>query len=152
MPRTVPRARIPRPARYAGAWVLAAALAVAVGVTATTLVGGSLRERGVIGSSDLVGRAEIDRVEPDPQAAAVSEEIAGRFGAFPVTCRGFAATATAPRPAPGWRTVSFEQGPDDDVDAVFVSGRRSIEIEVYCNRGRPRLGETEEKVLPSGAS
>lgn len=152
MPRSVSLARLPRSARYAGAWVLAAALAVAVGVTTTTLVGGSMRERGVIGSSDLVGRSEVDRVEPDPRAAAVSEEIKGRFGVLPVTCRGFAATATAPRPAPGWRAVSFEQGPDDDVDAVFVSGRRSIEVEVYCNRGRPRLGETEEKVLPSGTS
>ncbi len=43
--------------------------------------------------------------------------------------------------------MSFEPGPDDDVDAVFSQGRRSIELEVFCNQGRPTLAEQEEHEL-----
>ena len=50
-------------------------------------------------------------------------------------------------PAAGWRVISFERGPDDDVDAVFASGRRSVELEVFCNRGEPTLAELETKTL-----
>jgi hypothetical protein len=50
--------------------------------------------------------------------------------------------------APGWRTVSFEPGPDDDVDAVFSNRSRSIELEVYCNRGEPTVGDREYKTIP----
>ena len=58
-----------------------------------------------------------------------------------------AATAVAvlvgvrPDKAAGWRIVSWEKGPDDDVDAVFSDGRNSVDLEVFCNRGRPTLAE-----------
>ena len=45
--------------------------------------------------------------------------------------------------------VSYEQGPDDDVDAVFSNGRRSIDLEVYCSRGRPTVAEIENNRLPA---
>ena len=44
--------------------------------------------------------------------------------------------------------VSFEGGPDDDVDAVFSNGRRSFDLEVFCNRGEPTVAEIEENTLP----
>ena len=44
--------------------------------------------------------------------------------------------------------VSFESGPDDDVDAVFGNGRRSFDLEVFCNRGEPTVAEIEENTLP----
>ncbi len=78
--------------------------------------------------------------------AAITEE----FGVFVVECRGVVAYGIAVRPdtAAGWRVVSFERGPDDDVDAVFARQRESIEIEVFCNRGRPTVAELERNTLP----
>ncbi len=54
----------------------------------------------------------------------------------------------APRPeAAGWRVVSWEKGPDDDVDAVFSDGRNSVDLEVFCNRGRPTVADLERNTL-----
>jgi hypothetical protein len=39
--------------------------------------------------------------------------------------------------------VRFEPGPDDDVEAVFRSPTELIEIEAFCNRGRPTLAELD---------
>ncbi len=47
--------------------------------------------------------------------------------------------------------MSYETGPDDDVDAIFTSGARSIEVEVFCNAGVPTVAEIERKTLPSQA-
>ena len=44
--------------------------------------------------------------------------------------------------------MSFERGPDDDVDAVFANAGRSIDLEVFCNRGRPTVAEIEFNELP----
>ena len=52
------------------------------------------------------------------------------------------------RPDDGWRMVSYEGGPDDDVDAVFSNGRRSVDLEVFCNRGEPTVAEIEDNTLP----
>ena len=53
------------------------------------------------------------------------DEIAGEWGAFDVECRDTWAYGVGVRPdeATGWRIVSWEKGPDDDVDAVFSDGR-----------------------------
>ena len=34
------------------------------------------------------------------------------------------------------------------MDAVFANRGRSIEIEVYCNQGRPTVSDLERKTLP----
>ncbi len=52
-----------------------------------------------------------------------------------------------PDKAAGWRIVSWEKCPDDDVDAVFSDGRNSVDLEVFCNRGRPTLAEPERNTL-----
>jgi len=132
---------------YALAWLVAAALAVAVGVIAVSSVGASVRDRGPLGNEV----PDADQVEggsvPDPGATRVRRDIEGEFGTFVVECQGVVAYGIDAQTAPGWRTVSFESGPDDDVDAVFVRGRRSIEIEVYCNQGQPTIGDQEVKTL-----
>jgi len=46
--------------------------------------------------------------------------------------------------------VSYEPGPDDDVDAVFANRGRSIELEVCCTRGEPTISEIERNTLPDG--
>ena len=133
---------------YLLAWVLAAAAAVTVGVVAVTSVGASIRDRGPLGNVVPAVDQSEGASSPNPDAAVVRRNITDEFGAFEVECRGAVAYGLAVQPAPGWRVVSYEQGPDDDVDAVFSSGRRSIEIEVYCNQGKPVVGDHEVKTLP----
>ena len=80
----------------------------------------------------------------------VRRSIDEEFGSFVVECRGIYAygVGVVPDEAAGWRVVSFERGPDDDVDAVFTQARRSIDIEVFCNRGQPTVAELERNELP----
>ncbi|GAA1996738.1 hypothetical protein [Nocardioides kribbensis] len=137
---------------YALAWGLAAALAVTIGVLAVTSLGDSIRGRGPLGSNELIRNAEQDDDAPyDPQGESIRTVVRDEFGGFVVECQGFTAIGVEPRPARGWTTVSYETGPDDDVDAIFTSGARSIEVEVFCNAGVPTVAEIERKTLPSQA-
>jgi hypothetical protein len=134
--------------RYAAAWLVAALVAVAVGVFAVTSAGAGIRDRGPLGTG-LPGVAPDATYTPDPAAERVRTEIDDAYGTFVVECRGSVAYGVEARPdeAGGWRVVSYETGPDDDVDAVFAKGPRSIEVEVFCNRGRPTVADREEHVL-----
>lgn len=137
-----------RALRYALAWVLAATVAVGVGVLAVTSAGAGVRDRGPLGAG--IPLDELDTTpSADPQATRVSTDVEDEYGVFAVECRGAVAYGVAARPdtAAGWRVVSYERGPDDDVDAVFANGPRSIEVEVFCNRGRPTVSDREEHVL-----
>jgi hypothetical protein len=143
--------RLPRTLGYVVAWVVAAAVAVTVGVLAVTGVGASVRDRGPLTAEAQVREAYVDtegELVADPGARRVSAEFPGDWGTFAVTCQGAVAFGDAATPARGWTVVSYEPGPDDDVDAVFASGSRSVELEVYCNGGRPTLSEREDKTLP----
>ena len=133
---------------YVVAWLLAAGVAVSVGVVAVSSVGASVRDRGPLGNVVPEPDAPEGGSTPDPDAAVVGRTVEDEFGTFEVECRGAVAFGLAARPAEGWRVVSYEQGPDDDVDAVFANGGRSIEVEVYCNQGRPVIGDREVKTLP----
>ncbi|WP_139983892.1 hypothetical protein [Nocardioides litoris] len=141
----------PRALGYVVAWVVAAAAAVTVGLVAVTGVGASVRDRGPLtGGAQAVRDARTDGegdLVADPGAAAVEDTVTGDYGSFTVTCQGAVATAVRPEPAAGWRVVSYEAGPDDDVDAVLAAGARSVEVEVFCNGGRPTVSDLEEKTL-----
>jgi len=131
------------------AWVVAATVAVSVGIAAVSTVGASIRGRGPLGKEPMPDVREGDRVpSPDPRAAMRRDTVDGEFGVFRVGCRGVVAYGLAAEPAAGWRIVSFEEGPDDDVDAVFGSRDRSVEIEVFCNQGVPTVGDLERNTLP----
>lgn len=134
---------------YVVAWIVAAAVAVTVGVVAVSSVGASVRDRGPLGNDVPPAEQTEGASTPDPAAARVTRTVEDEFGTFDVACRGATAYGVAANPALGWRVVSYEQGPDDDVDAVFASGGRSIELEVYCNQGRPTIGDREVKTLPA---
>ena len=137
---------------YVAGWLLAAAVAVSVGLIAVSSVGASLRDRGPMVNEAIAEALRIDagdgRLVPPENAARVRREIADEFGAFVVECQGVVATGVSAEPVDGWRTVSFEAGPDDDVDAVFAKGDRSIEVEVFCNRGEPTVSDLERNELP----
>lgn len=140
---------MPRRALYVLVWLAAAGAAVAVGVLSVLSVGDTLRKRGPIGSDvrQFAERAE-GGYEPDPSAERTARVVTGPYGEFAVACRGAIAYGEDTRVRDGWRVVSYEQGPDDDVDAVFARQDTSIEIEVYCNQGRPTVGDREVKTLP----
>ncbi len=131
-----------------GLWATTTAVAVLVGVFAVSTVGATIRDRGPVGDEVL----RNDTVKPPtsvPEGPPVRDEVAGEWGAFVVECRDTWAYGVAARPdkAAGWRIVSWEEGPDDDVDAVFSDGRSSVDLEVFCNRGRPTLAEIERNTL-----
>ncbi len=133
---------------YAVLWIAAAVVCVAVGVVAVTVVGAGLRDRGPIGSESLVAREDPTSLPVDPDDPTYADTVTGEFGEFDVECQGVVIRGDQPRPAAGWRTVTYERGPDDDVDAVFESRTQVIEIEVYCNGGRPTIAEQEVGTRP----
>lgn len=135
---------------YVSGWLVAAALAVVVGVLAVSSLGASIRDRGPV-VTEAIRTAQLEeegQLQPAPEDEAVREEISDEFGVFVVECRGVVAYGVDVAPAPGWRSGGFDPGPDDDVDAIFTQRERSIEIEVFCNRGRPTVAEIERKSLP----
>lgn len=139
-----------RAIRYVALWLVAAGLAITVGVVAVTSVGASIRGRGPLGN-EAIRTAELDdtsgAVRVDPDADVVRRSIDDDYGSFVVQCQGTLASGVDTEVRDGWQVVSVEPGPDDDVDAVFVRGQESIEVEVFCNRGEPTLAELERKTL-----
>ena len=68
-----------------------------------------------------------------------------------VECRGIHADGVevVADEAAGWRVVSFERGPDDDVDAVFTEARRSHRASrSSATGGEPTVAEMERNELP----
>jgi hypothetical protein len=134
-------------ALYAATWLATAGVATAIGIAAVQAVGDAARGRGPLGPA-VETRPEAD-TPTLPNAAAlaglpeVSEVVLGIYGSFVVSCRGPYAHGVRVDPAPGWHAISFEPGPDDDVDALFARGDRSLEVEVFCNRGRPTVADVE---------
>lgn len=129
-------------------WIAVAVVAVTVGVLAVTRVGAALSDRGPIGIVADRGTVQDGPATPDPEATVVQRTFVEEFGEIDVSCQGAFASGVDARPAPGWRTVSFETAADEDIDAVFAEGERSIEIEVFCNRGEPTISEIERNTLP----
>jgi len=131
---------------------VAAVVAVTVGVTAVNGLGDRIRDRGPLGDNELVRNAQLQTQTPtlDPDEPLVEATFTDDFGSFTAACRGQWAIGleAVPDRGSGWRTISYEEGPDDDVDAVFSDGKRSQELEIYCNLGRPVL-ELENNTLPS---
>lgn len=133
------------------AWVVAATAAVVVGVLAVTGLGATFRDRGPVGDNEAIREAQLRSgdVAPTPTAApSARRSITGEYGRFVVQCRGAYAEGVEAVAASGWRVVSYEPGPDDDVDAIFSRGRTSVEIDVFCNRGRPTIAELERNEVP----
>ena len=135
---------------YALGWVVATVLAVVVGLTAVSTVGAQVRGRGPLGN-EVIRTAQLEgSAAPDPADGSATRTIQGEWGEFVVRCQGPVAFGEEVRPAreTGWRVVSYENGPDDDVDAVFSNRGRSFDMEIFCNRGVPTVAEIEENTLP----
>lgn len=134
-----------------GLWVATTVAAVLVGVLAVSTVGATISDRGPVGD-EVATEPVVEQsptATPSPEGPSVGDAISGEWGSFDVECRDTWAYGVGVRPdrAAGWRVVSWEKGPDDDVDAVFSDGRNSVDLEVFCNRGRPTLAELERNTL-----
>jgi hypothetical protein len=128
-------------------WLAAVVLATGLGLLAVSVVGDAARGRGPLG--DVVtgpgGPASTMATSTpvDDGRESVREHLTDDYGTFTVSCRGPWATGMAATPGQGWRVVRFEPGPDDDVEAVFASEAELVEVEVFCNRGRPTVAEVD---------
>ena len=130
-------------------WIVVAVVAVTVGVVAVTRVGATLSDRGALGNEAARSDLREGGASPDPDDPMVERTFTEEFGEIDVACQGAFAIGLDVRPdeAAGWRTISFETKPDDDIDAVFAKGDRSIEVEVFCNLGEPTVSEIERSTL-----
>lgn len=142
-----------RPTLYALAWVVAVVVAIGVGLAAVATVGDAIRGRGPLGGevtrTDVGVQAAVRQPRPDPDSSVVARDLTYEWGTFTVACQGAFALGqdAVADTAQGWQLVRFEPGPDDDVDAAFTSRTRLVEIEVFCNRGRPTVSEIERDNL-----
>lgn len=138
---------VKRAVLYSLIWLAAVTVATGIALAAVRTVEAA-HGRGPLGPE--VERIREIRPSPIPTEGTealpkVTEEVRGRYGTFVVSCLGPYAVGEAVRPAQdaGWRAISFEPGPDDDVDAVFVKASLSLEVEVFCDQGRPTIADIE---------
>lgn len=129
---------------YPGLWLLSVVVATGIALAAIGVVGDAARGRGPLGAEPL---QDHDRSPEDiaSDAPTRTRDIRGGFGTFTVSCQGAYAVGerVSPDRSAGWRVLSYEPGPDDDVDAVFTRPGRSIEVEVFCNQGIPTVADIE---------
>ena len=134
-----------------GPWAVATTVvAVLAGVFAVSTVGATIRDRGPVGDEVARDVSVPSASVPEPEGPGVSEEISGsggRSSSSAATPGRTAQRASAPTRTPAGASSALEKGPDDDVDAVFSDGRNSVDLEVFCNRGRPTLAELERNTL-----
>lgn len=115
-------------------WVTAAAAATGVGFGAIHLVG------DVISHERPLGPAFGGTTAPTagPTTAPVRRTLPGPAATLVVECTGRVAVLQTVTPAPGWRLVSSEPGPDEDIDVLLTRQQERVAVEVYCNEGVPR--------------
>jgi len=127
-------------------WLAAVVVATSLGLLAVSVVGDAVRGRGPLGDEVTAGARDAGTPTPGPAASTelVRRDLTQDYGTFSVACDGPYARGEGAEPgAGGWRVVRFEPGPDDDVEAVFASATELVEVEVFCNRGRPTLAEVD---------
>jgi hypothetical protein len=127
-------------------WLAAVVVATSLGLLAVGIVGDAVRGRGPLGDTVVAGDqpTAAPSASPADPAQLVRRDLTQDYGTFSVACDGPYARGEGAEPgADGWRVVRFEPGPDDDVEAVFASATELVEIEVFCNRGRPALAEVD---------
>jgi hypothetical protein len=117
-----------------------------IGLFAVGTVGDAARGNGPLGAAVIRVDAPLlptVPATPPPGVTEVREDLVHDFGTFTVACHGAYAVGVSASPAPGWQAVRFEPGPDDDVEVVFASDTELVELEAFCNRGRPEVAELD---------
>jgi hypothetical protein len=139
---------VKRAALYALTWLVAVTVATGVALAAVQAVGDAALDRGPLGPAvQPIEETELGAIPTDGPDAwpKVTKVMRGQYGAFVVSCLGPYAVGenVTAEDEDGWQAISFEPGPDDDVDAVFAKDTLSLEVEVYCNQGSPTIADIE---------
>jgi hypothetical protein len=117
-------------------WLVATALATAVGFAATTTVGDVIRDVGPLGVEFRAPPPAVDDQAgvPHQRTFETPEVIVN------AECAGRAARLLDVRPLDGWRVTETEPGPDEDVDVELEGdGPATLRLEIYCGAdGWPR--------------
>ncbi len=149
--RLVDRLRIlPSRLALAATWLVAVVLATGIGLLAVNSVGDAASGRGPLGPDTVVVAAPARPTAPatpKPGRSEVTREFTYEFGTFTVACNGPFARTISTVPAPRWKVMRFDPGPDDDVEIVFVNPEFIVELEVFCNRGMPDLSELDRGLV-----
>lgn len=147
-------------------WCVAAVVAVAVGVTAVTLLGTGITSDSVEPVSQESAQRELDTdraakrspsvspgsaepsAEPAPPDGAQTNPDARKGptkvlqsagGSVAAYCAGGQAVLAWWTPAQGYSVDDVEPGPDDDVSVEFEHGENDEEMRITCNGGGPEL-------------
>lgn len=118
-------------------WIAVTILATGIGFLATSTVGDVLRGSGPLGKDFSIAEQRHDvSSEPAPPRQSTYSHPSATLTA---QCVGRTATVLNSQPAPGATVVSSDLGPDEDVHLDLDTNGRLVRLEIYCNRGEPRL-------------
>ncbi|MGH3835472.1 MAG: hypothetical protein ACRDSF_07180 [Pseudonocardiaceae bacterium] len=118
-------------------WIAVTILATGIGFVAISTVGDVLRGSGPLGEDFSIARQPQD-VSPEPEPPRQST-YRHPLATLTTQCVGRTATVLNWQPAPGASVVSTDLGPDEDIHLDLDTNGTVVRIEVYCNRGEPRL-------------
>ncbi len=131
-------------------WAAALVGFTGLGLFAVGTVGDAARGSGPLGAAVIRVDAPPPPTvpaTPPPGLSEVRDDLIHDFGTFTVACHGPYATGIDAKAASGWQVVRFEPGPDDDVEVVFASAAELVELEAFCNRGRPEVAELDRSLV-----
>jgi hypothetical protein len=139
---------------YFVGWLAAVVVATIVGLLVVRTVGDTVRAGRPLGQDfdKAIEAAASPATSPSPATRVVEAELTGEYGIFQVSCQGPFARGISVSAAPGWKAVSFERGPEADVDASFIGSSQLIEVEAFCNAGIPQVAEIERTDLGAGTT
>lgn len=118
-------------------WIAVTILATGIGFVAISTVGEVLRGSGPLGEAFSVAQHRHE-VSPEP-APARQSTYRHPLATLTTRCVGRTATVLNWQPAPGATVVSTDLGPDEDIHLDLETNGAVVRLEVYCNRGEPRL-------------
>jgi hypothetical protein len=123
-------------------WLVAAAVAIAVGVVAVRAIGSGIAGDTTRPLSDQQVRRALATATPVPTSSAAGTgggpvtALSTAGGDLTVRCAGDQATLLSWTPAQGYRADDVERGPsDDDAGLKFESDRREIKVKLTCAHG-----------------
>ena len=130
----------------------ATAVAVLVGVFAVSTVGATIRDRGPLGNEVLRNAAEIEPTAgPSPtRTPAVRDEVIDEeFGRVRRRVPRHVGVRRRRAPRHGGRLAGrqLREGSRRRRGRGLQRRPRSVELEVFCNRGRPTVAELERNTL-----
>lgn len=118
-------------------WIAVTVLATSIGYLAISTVGEVLRGSGPLGEDFSIAQQSPD-VSPEP-APPRQSTYRHALATLTVRCIGRTARVLDWHPAPGATVVSTDLGPDEDTHLDLDANGGVVRLEVYCNRGEPRL-------------